>query len=159
MSLVYPFFEWCESTWLSQQMRNSRAAFPIAENFHLFALTVLLGTLVILGLREYGVFLKHQPVSELAAELRPWTMWSLAVMLVSGILLFLSEALKCYNNTSFRIKMLFLFMALVFQFGVYNRVLKAGGESTTRGGKVAATIALALWFGVGLGGRAIGFLG
>src|ERR1700735_5492117 len=123
MSII-PFFQWCDNTAVSQSIRNSRVAFPVIENFHLFALTVLLGSLVVLVLRQFGLIYKSQPISEVASALRPWNRRSLAVMLTSGILLFLSEAMKCYGNTSFRIKMLFLFFALLFQFTIYNRLVK-----------------------------------
>lgn len=159
METIAPFFQWCDNTIISQAIRNSRFAFPVIENFHLFALTVLLGTLVVLCLRQFGLVYKAQPISEVASALRPWNRWSIAVMLVSGILLFLSEAMKCYGNTSFRVKMVFLFAALIFQFGFYNRAAKNEGTTAPIGGKIAAAIALCLWFGVGLAGRAIGFLG
>jgi hypothetical protein len=159
MQAIMPFFQWCDDTALAQAIRNSRIAFPVIENFHLFALTVLLGSIVVLCLRQFGLILKAQPVSEVAAALRPWNRWGLAVMLTSGILLFLSEAMKCYGNTSFRVKMIFLFAALLFQFTIYNRMVKNEGASAPLGGKIAAGIVLCLWFGVGLAGRAIGFLG
>jgi hypothetical protein len=159
MAAILPFFQWCDNTVISQAIRNSRVAFPIIENFHLFALTVLLGTLVVLVLRQFGLVYKAQPISEVASALRPWNRWSMAVMLTSGILLFLSEAVKCYGNTSFRVKMLFLFFALLFQFTVYNRIVKNEGKSAPVGGRIAAAVAICLWFGVGLAGRAIGFLG
>jgi hypothetical protein len=159
MQAIMPFFQWCDDTALAQAIRNSRIAFPVIENFHLFALTVLLGSIVVLCLRQFGLILKAQAVSEVAAALRPWNRWGLAVMLTSGILLFLSEAMKCYGNTSFRVKMIFLFAALLFQFTIYNRMVKNEGASAPLGGKIAAGIVLCLWFGVGLAGRAIGFLG
>ena len=159
MSSLLPFFQWCDNSALGQGIRNSRAAFPIIENFHLFALTVLLGSLVILALRQFGLLYQAQPISEVASALRPWNRWSLAVMLVTGILLFMSEAMKCYDNTSFRVKMIFLFTALLFQFTVYNRLVQKEGAGAPARGKVAAAIALCLWFGVGLAGRSIGFLG
>jgi hypothetical protein len=159
MQALIPFFQWCDDTPVALAIRNSRAAFPIIENFHLFALTVLLGSIVVLCLRQFGLILKTQTISEVAAALRPWNRWGLAVMLTSGVLLFLSEAMKCYGNTSFRIKMLFLFAALLFQFTIYNRTVKNEGVTAPVGGKIAAGIALCLWFGVGLAGRAIGFLG
>ena len=81
-----PFFQWCDDTFVSQAIRNSRVAFPVIENFHLFALTVLLGSLVVLALRQFGLIYKTQPISEVASALRPWNRWSLAVMLTSGIL-------------------------------------------------------------------------
>jgi hypothetical protein len=159
MSAIAPFFQWCDNSLIAQSIRNSRVAFPVIENFHLFALTVLLGSLVVLVLRQFGLIYKSQPISEVATALRPWNRWSLVVMLASGVLLFLSEAMKCYGNTSFRVKMLFLFFALLFQFTIYNRMVKNEGASAPIGGKVAAGVALCLWFGVGLAGRAIGFLG
>lgn len=159
MQSITPFFQWCDGTVVSQAIRNSRFAFPIIENFHLFALTVLLGTLVVLALRQFGLVYKAQPISEVAGALRPWNRWSLAVMLLSGILLFLSEAMKCFTNTSFRVKMIFLFAALLFQFTIYNRTVASEDKVAPVGGKIAAAVALCLWFGVGLAGRAIGFLG
>ena len=158
MQAIIPFFQWCDDSAVAQIIRNSRIAFPVIENFHLFALTVLLGSIVILCLRQFGLILKTQTISEVASALRPWNRWGLAVMLTSGVLLFLSEAMKCYGNTSFRIKMLFLFAALLFQFTIYNRIVKKEGTSAPVGGKIAAGVALCLWFGVGLAGRAIGFL-
>jgi hypothetical protein len=159
MPSIVSFCKWCDNTLIAQTIRNSRIAFPVIENFHLFALTVLLGTLVVLALRQFGLIYKSQTISEVAAALRPWNRWSLAVMLASGILLFLSEAMKCYGNIPFRFKMLFLFFALLFQFTIYNRMVKNEGASAPVGGKIAAAVALCLWFGVGLAGRAIGFLG
>jgi uncharacterized membrane protein len=159
MLSLAPFFQWCDDTALAQAIRNSRIAFPVIENFHLFALTVLLGSLVVLCLRQFGVIYRDQPISEVARALRPWNLWSLALMLVSGILLFLSEAMKCYGTTSFRVKMIFLFFALLFQFTIFDRIVKKEGVTAALGGKIAAGVALCLWFGVGLAGRAIGFLG
>jgi len=43
---VVPFFQWCDDSMIGAAIRNSRVAFPIIENFQLFALTVLLGTRV-----------------------------------------------------------------------------------------------------------------
>ncbi len=75
MSSIAPFFQWCDDTFVSQMIRNSRVAFPIIENFHLFALTVLLGSLVLLSLRQFGLIYKTQSISEVASALRPWNLW------------------------------------------------------------------------------------
>ncbi len=76
MPAIIPFFQWCDDTMVSQAIRNSRIAFPVIENFHLFALTVLLGSLVVLVLRQFGLVYKTQPISEVASALRPWNRWS-----------------------------------------------------------------------------------
>jgi hypothetical protein len=55
--------------------------------------------------------------------------------------------------------MLFLFAALLFQFTIYNRTVALEDKVAPPSGKIAAGVALCLWFGVGLAGRGIGFLG
>jgi hypothetical protein len=152
MASLLPFFQWCDSSWLGVTIRNSAFLFPVIEMFHLFALTILLGTTLILSLRLLGLMFRQQGFPELASSILPWNLWSLATMLVTGFLLFTSEAVKCYGNDSFRAKMLLLFTALVFRFALYPKL-------TRNWGKLAAGLSLFLWFSVGLAGRAIGFLG
>jgi hypothetical protein len=152
MSALFPFFQWCDGSWLGTTIRNSQTLFPVIETFHLFALTILLGTTIVLSLRLFGLMFRSQPFPELAGSLESWNLWSLAVMLFTGALLFSSEALKCYGNDSFRAKMIFLATALLFRFAVYPQLTKNWG-------KLAAGVSLTLWFSVGLAGRAIGFLG
>ena len=159
MSSLLPLFEWCDNTRVSVAIRDSRVLFPVIETVHLFALTVLLGTTVVVSLRLMGVTLRRQPLAELAAGLAPWSDGSIVVMLASGSLLFLSEALKCYGSSAFRVKMLRLLGALVFHVTVFRTVSRAD-ESTVGPAwrKAAGAFGLALWFGVGLAGRGIAFL-
>ena len=159
MTSLLPFFEWCDNTRVSVVIRDSRVLFPIIETFHLFALTILLGTTIVVSLRLLGVALRRQPLAELAVELAPWSNGSIVVMLASGVLLFVSEALKCYGSSAFRVKMLLLLVALVFHLTVFRSVSRADEASFAPiWRKVAGATALALWFGVGLAGRGIAFL-
>lgn len=157
MPSLLPFFEWCEATWLGQLVRNSLVSFAVIETFHLFALTVLLGAIFILNMRLYRVILKRLPVRQLALELSPWTFWSLMLILVSGVLLFLSEAMKCYASIPFQLKMAFLFAALMFHFTIYRKVTRAERDPGRTLGILVGTISIFLWLGVGVSGRAIGF--
>ena len=49
----------------------------------------------------------------------------IAVMLVSGFLLFSTEAVKLYGNWAFQLKMIFLLLALLFTASLHRRVLDA----------------------------------
>src|SRR4030095_10538865 len=158
MHFLLPFFQWSDQTWLGETIRNSRIYFPIIETFHLLALTLLFGAVIILNLRLCGIIMKNQPTWQVAQDLAPWAFWSLVVILVSGVLLFLSEALKCYASVPFQVKMVFLFSALVFHFTIHLKVARAERDPGLISGILVGTISLLLWFGVGLGGRAIGFL-
>jgi uncharacterized protein DUF6644 len=84
---------------------------------------------------------------------------NLIIILSSGILLFASEALKAYASVPFQVKMLFLFAAMIFHFTVFTRATKTDdARSSHLWSKVVAIISIALWLGVGIGGRGIGFL-
>jgi hypothetical protein len=157
MSLL-PFFQWCDQTAIGAAIRDSVWLFPFIESFHLLALALLGGAVLVVDLHLLGFGLRRQPVRELATELHPWMLTGLAVMIVSGVLMFLSEALKCYESPPFQLKMLFLFLALLFTFTVRRRVTLA--DDTPRRpfrSALVALVSLTLWTGVGLMGRGIGF--
>jgi hypothetical protein len=85
--------------------------------------------------------------------------WGLIVMLASGFLLFTSEALKCYVNDGFRFKMAVLVPAVLFQFTFFRWVTHKDESDRSRPlGWLVSLASLTLWFGVGIGGRAIGFV-
>ena len=95
MHYLLPFFKWSDSTWLAETIRGSRLYFPIIETFHLLALTLLFGAILMLNLRLCRLVMKDLPVRQVANDLSPWLSWSLAIILVSGFMLFSSEAMKC----------------------------------------------------------------
>jgi hypothetical protein len=153
--MLIDFFRWADHTWISEWIRASTWAFALIEVFHLFGLTLLLGTTVVVNLRLFGLGLKRQSTAQVASDAMPWMLSGLVVTLGSGILLFLSEAMKCYNSGPFFIKMGFLFTALLFTFTLHRRLTKA--ETSTLLAKLGAAVSIVLWFGVGLAGRAIAF--
>jgi len=159
MNSIYPFFAWCETTWLHDMVESHETAYPALETMHLFGLTLLLGTTVLVCLRLLGVMMKKQPVADFARELSPFTSWGLFLMIVSGLTMFVATAIRCYGNTSFWIKMAFFATALIFHFGYFRKLVRRDDASIGVNGKVAATVTLLLWFGVGMAGRSIGFFG
>jgi hypothetical protein len=151
----YPFFEWCEGTLLGSAVRDSIYAFPLIEALHLVALCVMGGALIVVDLRLLGLGLKQQGIAQLAAQVRPWLVGGIVVMLGTGVLLFLSEAIKCFYNTAFWVKILTLPVALIFTFAVRERLLD--GLDTGRSSRLLGATSLALWFVVAAAGRWIGF--
>jgi len=153
---IYPFFAWCERTWVCKEITVHESLFPALETIHLFGLVLLLGTVLILSLRLLGLLMPHQPIPELARALRRYTALGLAIMLPSGVLMFVATAIRCYGNTSFWVKMCFLAAALAFHFTYFQKTLHSGNSQNAR---LTACGALFLWFGVGAAGRSIGFFG
>jgi len=158
MHALLPFFKWCDNTWLGETIRGSRIYFPIIETFHLLALTILFGAVLVLTMRMCGLMMTNQQTNQVARDLGPWAGWSLVVILVSGIMLFFSEAMKCYASKPFQVKMTFLLAALIFHFTVQRSVSRSEREPKLFWGAAVGVVNALLWLGVGLGGRAIGFL-
>src|SRR5882757_10850220 len=106
--MLWHFAKWSEATPLGKMIRNSEYAFPIIEFFHLAALAVIGGAVLIVDMRLLGFGLKKTSVAQLAKDAQPWVTGSLIVMLLSGIALYSSEATKCYQSPAFWIKMIAL---------------------------------------------------
>jgi hypothetical protein len=157
---VLHFFRWLSHLSLSIYLRRSTWGFAIIEMVHLLGLAALGGVILIVDLRVLGIGLRRQPVSRVARELSPILWGSLGVMLISGVLLVLTGPMKYYHSPSFRIKMIFFLLAVSFYFTLHRSAVKPTADhAVSAWPKVAAAISLLLWLGVGLAGRAIGFLG
>jgi uncharacterized protein DUF6644 len=156
--MLLPFFEWCNETSLGTAIRMSHWAFPVIESIHLLGLALIGGAVLVVDLRLLGLGLKNQPVAVVAREAFPWLVGGLVVMLVTGVGLFLSEPLKCYESRPFWVKMICLVLAMLFTFTIRYKVTMADPARVDRiRFTLTALASLALWSGVGGAGRWIGF--
>jgi len=156
------FFKWLQDTAVGSHISNSLWLFPFIECFHVFGIVVLVGATGMLDLRLLGLALKGQSVSKLNKQLLPWAWSGFALMVISGLLMFSSEAVKVYENGAFRLKMILILLAginaLAFQTTVYKTVDK--WDLWTRppiGARLAGVFSLVLWVGVIFAGRWIAY--
>jgi len=157
--LILSFCQWCNNSFFGHGIRNSVWLFPFVEIFHLIGLGVLGGTILVLNLRLLRISFRSERTSDLAKDVRPWTVGSLVVMLVSGFLLFSTEAVKMYGNWAFRWKMIFLLSAILFTFTIHRKVASSDESRIAPVWRISvALLSLLLWSAVGLGGRAIGYV-
>jgi hypothetical protein len=133
------------------------SAFPILECVHVLAITCGVGTAALVDCRLLGVGLTRNSAARLWSDAMPWTLGGLSLAIFSGLLLFSIDPEMYYVNSAFRLKMLFLLLAITFY---YTMVRKAAAVNT-QGGKasIVACISLGLWAIVPFGGIFIGFLG
>ena len=157
MSLL-TFFQWCEASGIGETIRKSSWLFPVIEAIHLLGLGLIGGAVLVVDLRLLGLGLRRQSAAQLTRDAQPWLVGSLVLMIITGGLLFLSEAIKCYYHDAFWFKMSCLFLAIVFTFTIQRKVTMT--EETRRSAvwsRVVAVVSVLLWAGVGVGGRWIGF--
>jgi hypothetical protein len=137
--------------------------FPAIETVHLLGMAVLVAAIAAFDLRLLGWVMRRERVSELGKRLLPWAWAGFAVQVVTGTLLFSSEAIKVYTNPAFRLKMLLILLAgaqaLIFHRTVYRGLANWDeGGVLPAGAKVAGLVSLLLWTGVVAAGRFIGFV-
>jgi hypothetical protein len=123
---------------------------------HLFGLTLLLGTVVLTALNLLGLFQRQKGPAQLRREMQPVMLTGLALMLVTGGLIFTGGAEAYFAGYWFRLKMMLLAAALIFHATVY-RIVARGERRAAIPRRVTGVMLLLLWFGVACAGRAIAF--
>ena len=109
---------------------------PIAESIHLAGIALMVGTIVLADLRTMGSRQKNVSGA--------WTLVGLAMIAVTGPLLFVSDVPRYTSNPAFLIKMMILVLAVAFHFTLHRRQ-----------SRWSAALSVILWTCVVLGGRAI----
>ena len=152
------FYDSMEQTWLGSAVRESLWLMPAIWAAHLVGLAAVGGSILVVDLRLLGTGLIGRSPAQVAASAKPWLLASLALILTTGILLFLSEAVKCCFNYSFEVKITALILGIVFTFGFRDRVA-AMNDAPAWLMKGVGAISIAIWFTVAAAGRWIGFSG
>ncbi len=153
---LFALFEACERTWLGEAIRQSVWLFPAIEAVHLLALALLGGAVLMLDLRLLGWGLTSPTPAQLERQTRPWLIAAVLGLVVTGGVLFLSEALKLYASTPFWIKAGALLTVLVYTFAVRNPFARRATAITLQS-RLIAVVSLLLWLTVAAAGRWIGF--
>jgi len=147
---------------IAQYIATNRIAFPLIESLHVISLTLVFGTIAIVDLRLLGVPSSRRPFTDIAAETLKWTWIAFAIAVITGLLLFSSNASSYYINTPFRWKMVLLVLAginmLIFEVAIVRTVHKWNKDVPVPTiGRVSGTFSLLFWTGVIVFGRWIGF--
>ena len=152
--------QWVESTNLSTAIREGALLYPIIGGFHLLAIALFGGMLVMTDLRLLGWAMRRRTVSGILEPFRVWKRAGFVLVVLSGLLLAWAEPLRLYRSVSFWVKMGLLVSvgahALVFRKGVYQNA-KALDAGLTPRAKLAAALSLMLWAGLIVTGRLIAF--
>ena len=152
---LYRVFEQIDGSPLAGAIKDSAWLFPGIESAHLLALAMLGGAVLMLDLRLLGVGLTAQPPSAVEREARPWLIAALTVMVATGALIAVSEALKLYDKPAFWVKMTALALALAFTFAV--KLPLAARDVSGVAARLLAAVSIGLWLTVAMAGRWIGF--
>jgi hypothetical protein len=150
-------FAWIEHTPVAEVMRNSRVLFPLVESAHLVGLALFAGPLFLINLGLLGLAMRRQPVAQFAAALLPWTRCGIALLLVTGPLMFAAQALKWHDNPVFWFKMGLLAVAVAFQWSAHRKIMS---ENALRPlpAKLIGSVSLLLWISTALSAKIMEFV-
>lgn len=156
------FLHWLENMPLSVSIAQSDWAFAVIETAHVIALALVIGTVCVVDLRILELASAKRPYRQVAQELLPWTWGAFCVSVVTGSLMFITQASAYFENAAFRIKFLLLLLAginmLIFEFAIAHGVIGRDDSSSIPWlGKLAALLSLTLWISVVFFGRRVGF--
>ena len=151
------FFMLCENIPPGSWAKYSGLVFPIVETFHLMAMGMLLGSLLIIDLRLLGFGMRGQSASQLAKYFEPWTLLGLVLMVITGVPMFMMGAIGLSQISWFFYKMVLLVFAVTLHFALHRKAVASGVSEGSGFGKLVACLSLILWWGVAFTGRAIGF--
>jgi hypothetical protein len=157
MSLL-EFCRWLQYSAPLHALRESPVFFPIIATIHLMGLALIGGSVLLVDLRLLGWGLQGQPAARVTADAERWLRVGLAVMVSTGILLFMCFATKYYYLTFFWVKMAALVAVVVFTRSVHRRVAMANeADVSPFRRRFVALVSIFLWTTVAVGGRYIGF--
>lgn len=129
-------------------------AYPALEVLHIVGIALLLGNLVLLEIRVWGVA-ATLPLPALARLALPLVLTGFGLCAVSGLLMFASQPLDLLGNRVFVVKMGLLMVA-----GSNAAIFHARGglSRLDRAARLQTVLSLGIWITVIILGRSIAYL-
>jgi len=151
-----------EASRLASTIRDSLYLFPLIESLHVIGLSMVFGTIAIIDLRLLGIAWTRRPFTSIASDTLKWTWVAFAVTVMTGLLMFITNADVYFYNLYFQLKMALIAVSginmLMFELTARRSVDRWDrNASAPPAGKAVAAISLILWITVIFMGRWIGF--
>ena len=157
---LLPFFEWMETTWFGVIGKTWGAAFAIVQAFHLLAMALLGGAVIVIDARLLGLMLTDVPARTIIDRSMKAFNISLAVVLLTGVFMACGVATKIYYLPVYWYKMLALAVGILFVYLIKQPLLRNDlSQINPWVLRSLAVSSLMIWFTVAATGRWIGFSG
>ena len=151
-----------EASSIATRIRESLYLFPLIESAHVIGLTMVFGTIAIIDLRLLGLASARRPFSRIASDILKWTWAAFALTVMTGLLMFTTNAGVYYHNFYFRAKMAMLACAginmVFFELTAFRSMHRWDKDAAAPlAGKAVAVVSLVVWIGIIFLGRWVGF--
>jgi hypothetical protein len=143
-----------EATALAEAIRRSVWAYPLLETVHIASIGALVGSVLLLELRVFGLG-REIGVVPLARLVLRTALAGFACAVASGSLLFISSATEVAANPAFQAKLVLILIAGLNAVVFHARGGLRGRDALAR---LQAAASLLLWLSVLAAGRLIAYL-
>lgn len=154
------FLEWLQTT--APAVWVGEVGFPYVESAHVAFLAIVVGTIFFVDARLLGFAARNMSLTYLSDRLLPWTWGAFIGAVVTGVLMFIGNAVHYASNTPFLIKMGLLVLAglnmVFFQFVTWRGVQGWDTGQPAAAARIAGAISMLSWAGIVTFGRWIGFV-
>jgi hypothetical protein len=150
-----------EASALGQAMRQWLWLYPSVEIVHITGIALLVGSIAILDLRLLGLS-RSLPVRRLAAHILPWSIASFALIVPSGLAMFVAHANDLLSNPLFAVKMCLILLAGANAGILHAGVFRSAGQwdvdvMPPLAARAAAAASLLLWISAIACGRLLAY--
>jgi hypothetical protein len=151
-----------EHSGVADSIRENDNLFPLIESIHVLGISLVVGSILAVDLRLLGFAWMSRPASRVANGILPLTWCAFIVAVVSGGLLFISNATKYLANGYFVAKMIMiaiagLNMAAFHLIGARDQPRWDNDIALPLKARLAGGLSILLWFAVVTCGRWVGF--
>lgn len=108
--MIEAFCDWLSTTWLSVAFQSANWFVPLVQTVHIVAIAILLVTLYLIGIRLLGLNPQSPSLAATMARSRTWIWGALLVLLLTGVLLTITEPARELLNWVFRTKMVMVLL-------------------------------------------------
>ena len=156
------FFQRLSDSAIGTAIHESPTLFPWIESTHVLMIVTVVGTIAIVDLRLIGYPAHRKGARQLILDMLPFTWAAFACAVITGGLLFTSQAGMYWESTPFKCKMVALALAginmAIFHLTAYRKIGDWDDRlPTPLGARIAGATSLCLWITVIFFGRLIGF--
>ena len=151
-----------EKSSVADSIRENDNLFPLIESIHVLAISLVVGSILAVDLRLLGFAWTTRPVSRVTRGILPLTWCAFVIAVVSGALLWISNATKYLANDYFVAKMILIAIAgvnmLAFHFiGARDQRQWDDEVRPPLAARCGGWLSILLWIAVVACGRWIGF--
>jgi hypothetical protein len=153
---------WIDQTQLSQWMQVTNWVVPTVQTVHILAIAVVASSALMIDLRLIGVFWADRPMRDVSARFLPLVWWPLLILLITGLIMVISEPARSLKNPAFQLKMALLIGALIIT-GIFQFLQRRNSrfvdlhKAPRAAALTVAIVSMLLWSAIIFAGRWIAY--